>query len=109
MRVDELAAAPWIGPASTGAEPLLGVWPGLPGRPRVVHAARDWFTKLALVAGGFGVTTVPCLLAGILPRGVALVRVDGVPAEVRRVLLARLPGPPAPAVAAVARALAEVV
>ncbi|MGW8378097.1 LysR family transcriptional regulator [Streptomyces sp. ODS28] len=105
VHADELAGAAWIATPSSGSEPLLGVWPGLPGRPRVLHSARDWLTKLRLVAGGFGVTTVPLGLAPLLPPGVCLLRVEGAPPEVRRVLTARLPGRPTPAVAAVTRAL----
>ncbi|MEU2553405.1 LysR family transcriptional regulator [Streptomyces sp. NPDC013313] len=103
--VDELVAAAWIAAPASNAEPLLGVWPGLPGRPHVVHCARDWLTKLQLVAGGFGVTTVPSRLSPVLPPGVGLLHVEGAPAEVRRVLVARLPGRPSPAVTAVTRAI----
>ncbi|MEU5792029.1 LysR family transcriptional regulator [Streptomyces sp. NPDC047813] len=105
VHVDELADAPWIAAPSTGAEPLLGVWPGLPGRPRIVHTTRDWLTKLRLVAGGFGVTTIPSRMATVLPPGVSLLRVEGVPTEVRRILTARLPGRPGPGIAAVLRAI----
>jgi DNA-binding transcriptional LysR family regulator len=105
VHVDELVDAAWIAAPSSRAEPLLGVWPGLPGRPRVVHSVRDWLTKLQLVAGGFGVTTVPERLSPLLPPGVSLLRVDGAPPEVRRVCVARLAGRPAAAVTAVARAI----
>ncbi|MFD7710138.1 LysR family transcriptional regulator [Streptomyces sp. NPDC059786] len=105
VHVDELAEAAWIAAPSSGSEPLLGVWPGLPGRPRIVHTARDWLTKLHLVAGGFGVTTVPVRLAPVLPPGVSLLRVEGAPVEVRRVLVARLAGRPAPALTAVTQAI----
>jgi DNA-binding transcriptional LysR family regulator len=105
VHAGELVDVPWIAAPSSGAEPSLGVWPGLPGRPRVVHTARDWLTKLRLVAAGFGVTTVPRGMGPALPPGVGLLRVDGAPPEVRRVLAARLPGRPSPAVTAVLRAL----
>jgi len=105
VHLDELVDAPWIATPSSDAEPLLGVWPGLPGRPRVVHTTSDWLTKLRLVAAGFGVTTVPSRMSGILPDGVSLLRVDGAPPEIRRVLVARLPGRPTPAVTAVTRAI----
>jgi len=104
VHVDELADADWISSPSPPSEPLLGVWPGLPGRPRIVHSARDWLTKLRLVADGFGITTVAAHMAPVLPPGVTLLRVEGAPPEVRRVLLARLPGKPSPAIAAVTRA-----
>ncbi|MGW2911904.1 LysR family transcriptional regulator [Streptomyces asoensis] len=107
VHVDELVAAPWIAAPASNAEPLLGVWPGLPGRPDIVHCARDWLTKLQLVAGGFGVTTVPWRLSPVLPPGVSLLHVEGAPPEIRRVLVARLPGRPTPAVTAVTRAIAS--
>ncbi|MBX7547828.1 LysR family transcriptional regulator [Streptomyces sp. NPDC004232] len=105
VHVDELVDVAWIATPSSNSEPLLGVWPGLPGRPRVSHAVRDWLAKLHLVAGGFGVTTVPSRMSEVLPPGVTLLRVEGAPREVRRILLARLPGPPTPAITAVAQAL----
>ncbi|MER6738582.1 LysR family transcriptional regulator [Streptomyces puniciscabiei] len=105
VHVDELVDAPWIATPSSSAEPMLGVWPGLPGRPRIVHTTRDWLTKLQLVSGGFGVTTVPSRMSPVLPPGVSLLRVDGAPPEVRRILLARLPGRPVPGVSAVTRAI----
>lgn len=71
-----------------------------------MHSARDWLTKLHLVAAGHGVTTVPPFLAPVLPPGVMLLRVDGTPPEVRRLNVARLPGRPPAAVTAVTRAIA---
>ncbi|WP_327064304.1 LysR family transcriptional regulator [Kitasatospora sp. NBC_01302] len=105
VHVDELVDAPWIATPASNSEPLLGVWPGLPGRPRIVHSARDWLTKLQLVASGFGVTTVPTRLSPVLPPGVSLLHVEGAAPEIRRVLVARLPGRPAPAITAVTRAI----
>lgn len=103
--VDELAEATWIASPSGGSDPLLGVWPGLAGRPRVSHTARDWLTKLHLVAAGCGVTTVPASLSDAVPAGVRLIAVQGGPPERRRTVLARLPGPRPPSVAELARAL----
>ncbi|MFI9230874.1 LysR family transcriptional regulator [Streptomyces rimosus] len=105
VHVDELVDAPWIATPASNAEPLLGVWPGLPGRPDIVHRARDWLTKLQLVVGGFGVTTVPSRLSPVLPPGVSLLHVEGAPPEIRRVLVARLPGRPTPAITSVTRAI----
>lgn len=105
VHVDELVDASWIAAPPSRAEPLLGVWPGLPGRPRIVHTTGDWLTKLQLVAGGFGVTTIPSRMSAVLPRGVSLLRVDGAPPEVRRILMARLPGRTAPGISAVTRAI----
>ncbi|MEU3510544.1 LysR substrate-binding domain-containing protein [Streptomyces longwoodensis] len=103
--VDALVDVRWITAPASHAEPLLGVWPGPPNRPDIVHCARDWLTKLQVVAGGFGVTTVPSRLSPVLPPGVSLLRVDGAPPEIRRVLVARLPGRPTPTITAVIRAL----
>ncbi|MFI9363401.1 LysR family transcriptional regulator [Kitasatospora sp. NPDC053057] len=104
--LEELAEQDWIaGSSSPAAEPMMGVWPGLPGRPRIAHVARDWLTKLHLVAAGCGITTVPAGLADAVPAGVRLVEVHGGPAEHRRVVLARLPGPRPPALAQIVQAL----
>jgi molybdate transport repressor ModE-like protein len=98
----ELEGVEWIASPSLGSESLLGVWPGLAGRPKVVHTAKDWLTKLQLVAAGCGLTTVPPNLTAILPEGIQIMRVeDATPAERRRALVARLPGRPQPAVSAV--------
>ncbi|NBH08458.1 LysR substrate-binding domain-containing protein, partial [Amycolatopsis sp. SID8362] len=105
VHVDELVDMPWIATPASNTEPQLGVWPGLPGRPRVVHSARDWLTKLHLVARGLGVTTMPEGLLPVAPPGVLALRVEGAPPEVRRVFVARLPGAAAPAIAAVTQAI----
>ncbi|MDG3013760.1 LysR family transcriptional regulator [Speluncibacter jeojiensis] len=93
VTVEQLAGETWIGSPAGVDEPLLGIWPGLPGRPRVRHATRDWLTKLSLVAAGAGITTVPSTMRSVIPAGVQLVAVDGVPEERRRISVVRLPGP----------------
>jgi DNA-binding transcriptional LysR family regulator len=106
VATEELDGVDWIASPSVGGESLLGVWPGLTGRPRVAHIARDWLTKLQLVAAGCGLTTVPPNLSAVLPDGVRILHVeDPTPAERRRALIARLPGRPTAAVAAVVDAL----
>jgi DNA-binding transcriptional LysR family regulator len=103
--LDDLRGRAWIaGPEGSGA---MGVWPGLDERPRIAHTARDWLAKLALVAAGQGITTVPGSLVGSLPAGVVARPVRDGPAEDRRVVLARLPGTTTAAVAQVAEALRE--
>jgi DNA-binding transcriptional LysR family regulator len=109
VHVDELVDAAWIASPSSNAEPLLGVWPGLPGRARIVHSARDWLTKLHLVAGGFGVTTIPESLSRVVPPGVISLRVQGAPPEIRRIVVARLPGTATPAITAVTQAITSTV
>lgn len=104
----EVAAEPWIAGASPKDEPLLGVWPGLPGRPQIHHTARDWLTKLELVAAGAGVTTVPGDLMPDVPDGVHIARIEDVAEEVRRVGIARLPGRRSEAAHAVSEVLRSI-
>jgi len=106
VRVEDLHGQSWIASPSSGDETLLGVWPGLDERPQISHTARDWLTKLQLVAAGCGITTVPSLLASVVPAGVRLVRVDGGPHELRRTVLACLPGAPVPRLSEALRAAA---
>lgn len=94
VRLDDLRGQTWITSPSTGDETLLGVWPGLAGRPRIGHSTRDWLTKLQLVAAGCGLTTMPPALASLVPNGVRLVQVEDGPRERRRIVLARRPGRP---------------
>jgi len=89
--IADLRGQRWI--AGPGDQLVMGVWPGLDERPVVAHTARDWLAKLQLVAAGFGITTVPAAFAAIVPAGVRVLPVRGGPAEQRRILLARLPGP----------------
>ena len=105
VELEELEGQRWVASRSEGGETLLGVWPGLGGRPHVAYVARDWLTKLNLVAAGLAVTTVPGIAAAAVPPDVRLLTVRGEPQEVRRSVLARLPGPDAPELDAVADAL----
>jgi DNA-binding transcriptional LysR family regulator len=107
VTAEQLAGETWIASPDSTEEPLLGIWPGLPGRPRVHHATRDWLTKLHLVAAGAGITTVPATLLSAIPRGVRLISIDDVPDERRRVSLVRLPGPTTALTDALVRALRQ--
>jgi DNA-binding transcriptional LysR family regulator len=107
VSVEEIAREPWIASPGTADAPLLGVWPGLPGRPTVRHTARDWLTKLHLVATGAGITTATPTLLPAVPPGVRLVPVEGVAEEIRRVSLVRMPGPLGAPTQALARALRQ--
>ena len=103
----ELQDAIWITGPQTAGETGLGVWPALARRPSIGHQASDWLTKLALVAGGWGITTMPSYLVGLAPDGVRLVRVaDGAPVT-RRVLLAARPGEATPAAIGLADRIRE--
>jgi DNA-binding transcriptional LysR family regulator len=70
----------------------MGVWPGLDERPVIAHTARDWLAKLHLVAAGAGITTISANLEPALPAGVRILAVHGGSQEVRRILLAHVPG-----------------
>ena len=108
VTASEVAGEPWIASPSSVDEPLLGVWPGLPGRPKVHHTSRDWLAKLELVAAGAGITTVPGGLLPNMPQGVHITRLEGVAEEARRVSVARLPGRQSETALAVAEALRSV-
>lgn len=89
--VTDLVGQQWIASRPSGDEQLFGVWPGLPGRPDVVHTARDWLTKLRLVAAGCGITTVPPVIVAAVPPGVRVLTVRGGAEERRRTIMAHLP------------------
>jgi DNA-binding transcriptional LysR family regulator len=107
----ELTGERWIAARSEGDAHLLGVWPGLPGRPDVPFIVRDWLTKLRLVATGAGITTIPAVLLPALPEGVHHVAVRDGPRERRRLVLVHAPDRPPTAeaklVAAALRAAAQ--
>ncbi|WP_285663061.1 LysR family transcriptional regulator [Actinorhabdospora filicis] len=103
--VEDLRGQRWIAGSPADGDRVMGVWPGLGERPEIAHTARDWLAKLHLVAAGLGVTTAPASLAGIAPPGVRILPVRGGPLELRRLVVARVPGPPDEAVNRVAAAL----
>jgi DNA-binding transcriptional LysR family regulator len=73
----------------------------------VRYVVRDWLAKLHIVAAGLAITTLAPVLLDAVPDGVTVVAVRGEPQELRRIVVARLPGPLDPGVARVADALAE--
>lgn len=107
--LDDLRDERWVVSPSRSDEPMMGVWPGLRGRPVVAHSVRDWTGKLALVAAGAGITTVPRLLAPAVPPGVRLVDVIDASADTRRLDVAWLPGQLPPAARELIRALRRAV
>src|SRR6478735_9273932 len=90
VEVAELAGQIWVGGS---ADAPLGVWPGVAERPDVRYVVRDWWAKLQLVAAGLAITTLPPVALDVLPDGVRAVAVRGEPQELRRLVLARVPGP----------------
>jgi DNA-binding transcriptional LysR family regulator len=105
VEVGELAGQVWVASRSDAGESLLGVWPGLAERPDVRYVVRDWWAKLQLVAAGLAITTLAPVALDVLPEGVRAVAVRGEPQELRRLVLARVPGPLDSRAAAVADAL----
>jgi DNA-binding transcriptional LysR family regulator len=103
----ELTGERWVVARSDGQERLLGVWPGVAGRPNAPYVVRDWLTKLRLVASGVAITTIPDVLLPAVPADVQVVSVDGDDSERRRLLLVRAPGVTRPETEDVARALRE--
>jgi DNA-binding transcriptional LysR family regulator len=103
--VDALEGQIWVASRSDAGESLLGVWPGLAERPDVRYVVRDWMAKLQIVAAGLAITTLAPVAREVVPAGVSIVSVRGEPQEMRRVVLARRPGPLDDAVARVADAL----
>ncbi|MHB6905112.1 LysR family transcriptional regulator [Streptomyces sp. DB-54] len=103
--VDDLRGQRWIAGSPNSSDLVLGVWPGLDERPEIAHTARDLLAKLHLVAAGCGLTTVSAAMAAVAPPGVRVLPVRGGPQETRRLLLARLPEPPAEPVRRLAAAL----
>jgi DNA-binding transcriptional LysR family regulator len=103
--VSELADERWVVAHQERDDHRLGAWPGMPGTPRAPFVARDWLSKLRLVASGAAITTVPDVLLPALPTDVRTVGVTGGSTERRRLVLVRAPGPAEPAVEHVAAAL----
>jgi DNA-binding transcriptional LysR family regulator len=66
---DDLVSQPWVVGAAAGDGPEFGAWPGI-AEPLIAFAARDWMTRLGLVAAGLGIALVPGLAAQALPDGV---------------------------------------
>jgi DNA-binding transcriptional LysR family regulator len=93
VEVDQLEGQVWVASRSDAGDSLLGVWPGLAGRPDVRYVARDWLAKLQIVAAGLAITTLAPVALDVLPDGVRVIAVRGEPQETRRLVLARQPGP----------------
>jgi DNA-binding transcriptional LysR family regulator len=93
VEVEQLEGQIWVASRSEGGDQLLGVWPGLAERPDVRYVVRDWLAKLRIVAAGLAITTIAPVARNALPDGVEVVAVRGEPQEIRRIALARRPGP----------------
>ncbi|MGW7242966.1 LysR family transcriptional regulator [Streptomyces sp. NPDC054804] len=73
--VTELRDEAWIVGKGLRDDPQFGAWPTL-DHPRVAYSAREWPTRLGLVAAGLGIAVLPELAAAAVPAGVRTVRVD---------------------------------
>lgn len=103
---DELADQGWvIGPRS-GDAPEFGVWPGI-AEPRITFTARDWPTRLGLVAAGLGIALVPGIAAQAVPRDVRWIPIHDNTGGLRREVWAATNNNPSAAAAAMIHALEE--
>jgi DNA-binding transcriptional LysR family regulator len=93
VEVEQLEGEIWVASSSDRGDSLLGVWPGLRERPDVRYVVRDWLAKLQIVAAGLAITTLAPVSLSAVPAGVRVLAVRGEPRELRRLVLARLPGP----------------
>ncbi|MEV0251496.1 LysR family transcriptional regulator [Nocardia sp. NPDC050712] len=77
----------WIAGSADQRSTLLGAWTDADWEPDIAYVARDWVTKLGLVAAGLGITVLPGLAVSTLPATISIVRVDD-PRAVRPTILA---------------------
>jgi DNA-binding transcriptional LysR family regulator len=93
VEVEQLKGEIWVAGRSDRGDSLLGAWPGLRERPDVRYIVRDWLAKLQIVAAGLAITTASPMMHEAIPPGVKLLAVRDEPREVRRLVVARRPGP----------------
>ncbi|MFE5031908.1 LysR family transcriptional regulator [Streptomyces sp. NPDC056683] len=84
--VSELRDEPWIVGKGLRDDPQFGAWPTIEN-PRIAYAAREWPTRLGLVAARLGIAVLPEVAADAIPTGVRTVRVDD-PAWLGRAVVA---------------------
>ncbi|MEU8899169.1 LysR family transcriptional regulator [Nocardia sp. NPDC048505] len=85
--IAQLRAERWITGSEDRHSTLLGAWTADDWQPDIAYVARDWVTKLGLVAAGLGVTIVPGLAVTALPPTLSIIRLDD-PRATRPILLA---------------------
>jgi DNA-binding transcriptional LysR family regulator len=100
----ELADQGWVVGSRSGEAPEFGAWPGL-ADPRITFAARDWPTRLGLVAAGLGIALVPGIAAEAVPRGVRWIPVHDDTGGLRRAVWAATNENPSAAATAMVHAL----
>jgi DNA-binding transcriptional LysR family regulator len=102
----ELADQGWIVGSRSGDAPEFGAWPGI-AEPRITFTARDWPTRLGLVAAGLGIALVPGIAAQAVPRGVRWIPVHDDTGGLRRAVWAATNDNPSAAATAMVHALEE--
>jgi DNA-binding transcriptional LysR family regulator len=102
----ELTDQGWIVGPRSGDTPEFGAWPGI-AEPRITFTARDWPTRLGLVAAGLGIALVPGIAARAVPGDVRWIPVRDDTGGLRRALWAATSDNPSAAATAMVRALEE--
>ena len=95
LRLEQLAEEPFVmfarEVAPANHDNVLAVFSQAGIHPRVVHAARQWLTVIAMVAHGLGIALVPASLARTGMHGVAFVPLARRPAQSSALLAWRPP------------------
>jgi DNA-binding transcriptional LysR family regulator len=102
----ELADQGWVVGSRSGDAPEFGAWPGI-AEPTITFTARDWPTRLGLVAAGLGIALVPGIAARAVPRGVRWIPVHDDTGGLRRAVWAATNDNPSAAATAMVHALEE--
>jgi DNA-binding transcriptional LysR family regulator len=102
----ELVGQGWVVGSRSGDAPEFGAWPGI-AEPRITFTARDWPTRLGLVAAGLGIALVPGIAAQAVPRGVRWIPVHDETGGLRRTVWAVTNDNPSAAASAMVHALEE--
>jgi DNA-binding transcriptional LysR family regulator len=102
---EELGDQAWVVGAS-GDSPEFGAWPGIE-KPKVTFAARDWPTRLGLVAAGLGIALVPGIAAEAVPHGVRWIPIRNHSGGLRRQMWAVTADDASAAASAMVRALED--
>ena len=102
----ELADQGWIVGPRSGDAPEFGAWPGI-AEPKITFTARDWPTRLGLVAAGLGIALVPGIAAQAVPLGVRWIPVHDDTDGLRRAVWAATNDKPSAAASAMVRALEQ--
>ena len=103
---EDLTDQGWVVGPRSGDAPEFGAWPGI-AEPRITFTARDWPTRLGLVAAGLGIALVPGIAAQAVPGGVRWIPVHDDTHGLRRAVWAATNDNPSAAATAMVHALEE--